>query len=227
MAKALKPEFAPWYADKDFTSDWTSNHISRWQTAFTKLDLDRPAEILEIGSYEGRSAIAFLNLLPGSRLTSVDAEIGPGAAERGVRLRNNLQPFGSRVKFLKALSLDVLPRMLVNNRQFDVIYIDGSHLRDAVVADTMLAWPLLRVGGLLIWDDYLWRSHLPAEQRPQPAIDWFLDRFEGSYDLLQKGSQVIVQKKEASFRASRTAGNLIRFLSKKPLKASWRTRRKI
>src|SRR4051794_40685706 len=60
-----------WYVGKDFTSDWTSWHFPNWMAVLEPFR-SAPARILEIGSWEGRSALFFLNYLPQSRLTCVD-----------------------------------------------------------------------------------------------------------------------------------------------------------
>lgn len=41
-------------------------------------------------------------------------------------------------------------------QQFDLIYIDGSHMRVDVMMDAVLAWPLLKAGGVMVFDDYEW-----------------------------------------------------------------------
>lgn len=36
----------------------------------------------------------------------------------------------------------------------DVVFIDGDHSTEGVVNDTLLAWEVVRPGGLVIWHDY-------------------------------------------------------------------------
>ena len=60
---------------------------------------------------------------------------------------------------------------------FDLIYIDGSHTAPDVLTDAVLAFQLLRVGGVMIFDDYLWSMEAPLYvdplNMPKPAIDAF------------------------------------------------------
>ena len=50
-----------------------------------------------------------------------------------------------------------LPDMIATGEApFDLIYIDGSHTAADVLTDAVLAFQLLRVGGVMIFDDYLW-----------------------------------------------------------------------
>jgi predicted O-methyltransferase YrrM len=65
---------------------------------------------------------------------------------------------------------------------FDLIYIDGSHEAPDVLADATMAFPLLRVGGTMIFDDYLWSMDRPGAQdvlrMPKPAIDAFMNLYQ-------------------------------------------------
>src|SRR5262245_42835967 len=60
MRRISEAEAAGWYAGKDFSFDWTSWHFPNW---FNLLNdhRKRKMRVLEIGSWEGRSAIFFLN----------------------------------------------------------------------------------------------------------------------------------------------------------------------
>lgn len=195
------PQLDAWFSGKEFTTDWVSHNINGWRGAFRRLQVDNP-EILEIGSWEGRSAVVFLNLLPTSRLLSVDPQVpypkfsfNRAHSEREERLHRNLREFGERVEFSTEFSVPALLRLMAERRFFDVIYIDGDHDREPTLADSLYAWTLLRTGGVLIWDDYRWeRDTLPPEKRPDQAVDWFLAAFDGQYTLIKKGYQVIIQR---------------------------------
>jgi len=41
---------------------------------------------------------------------------------------------------------------------FDFIYIDGDHTAEGVLQDAVLAWRLLKAGGIMAFDDYLWED---------------------------------------------------------------------
>ncbi|HEX2816824.1 MAG TPA: class I SAM-dependent methyltransferase, partial [Phenylobacterium sp.] len=64
----------------------------------------------------------------------------------------------------------------------ELIYIDGSHQAPDVLTDAVLAFQLLRVGGILIFDDYLWSHEGPGQQdfynMPKPAVDAFVNIFQ-------------------------------------------------
>ena len=63
--------YRPWFADKDFTTDWTSGNFTTWRRALSPLR-NEPLRILEIGSWEGRSAVFFLNFFPRATIVCID-----------------------------------------------------------------------------------------------------------------------------------------------------------
>ena len=81
----------------------------------------------------------------------------------------------------KCFSEDALAKLLVEGKKnyFDFIYIDGSHQAPDVLADAVLGFKLLRVGGLIVFDDYLWSETMPYGKDPlrcpKPAIDAFVN----------------------------------------------------
>jgi len=154
-----------------FTNDWFDSHEPHWQQRFlpwagTKESLN----ILEIGSYEGRSACWFLDNLmqhPASRLTCVDPWISRDGTHRWAsdmdevyqRFLGNIAASGKgdqvsvRRGDFQAIA-DQLPE-----RSFDLVYVDGDHAEDVVYADTLSAYRLVRDGGLIVWDDYFWSAN--------------------------------------------------------------------
>jgi predicted O-methyltransferase YrrM len=108
------------------------------------------------------------------------------AAFRG----NVVASFADRVRVLQGESQIVL-RAMSPDPTFDLAYIDGSHRAPDVLADAVLCWPLVRPGGLLVFDDYAWRG---KGSRPRVAIDAFLRVHAGAYELLHKRYQVAIRK---------------------------------
>ena len=79
---------------------------------------------------------------------------------------------------------------------YDFIYIDADHTTVGVIMDAELAWPQLKSGGIMAFDDYTWQ-HASGDPRlaPQVGIDLFLHRHELDYQLLTKNNQVWVRKR--------------------------------
>lgn len=201
---ANRVRFAPWFWNKDFSTDWATEHFTVWNRVLSHWRR-RPLRILEIGSWEGRSAVFFLNYFRRSTIVCIDTFHGTESLLRhpswGLqiplierRFDRNLAAFASRVEKIKGASRDTLDRLLAEGRTFDLAYVDGDHRRDSVWEDTVRTWPLVPPGGIVIWDDYGWRPSNPPEERPQPAIDAFLAEQQGHYEVLVRGYQMIVQR---------------------------------
>ena len=88
----------------------------------------------------------------------------------------------------KDTSRAALVALGINRRRFDLVYIDGSHRPTDAYADGVLAWPLLRSKGTMIFDDYEWASRYS----PRPGIDAFLSLTD--HQVVSRGYQMIVSK---------------------------------
>jgi predicted O-methyltransferase YrrM len=178
-----------------FTSDYVSIHVTNWKQLLEEYR-DRPGVcMLEIGSYEGRSAVWFLeNVLthPTAGIVCVDLFTGPTFA---LRFDHNIRISGAghKVTKLQGPSEDVLSRLPRDH--FDLIYVDGEHQAKYVLMDAAMSWYTLKPGGVMIFDDYLWDLEKAPRDRPQMAIDLFLESFEGQYELLLRGYQVAIRKR--------------------------------
>jgi predicted O-methyltransferase YrrM len=192
----ISPSFAA-EAKYEFTTDWVSSNANGWAEQLKHLKGKPDIQALEIGSFEGRSAIWFLeNILvhPTSRITCVDIfdeKIYEDKFDRNIENSRS----SKKVTKIKGSSQKVLRELEWNS--YDVIYIDGSHVAKDVLLDAVLSWDLLKSGGIIIFDDYQWKTHrYQPWRRPKIAIDAFLQVFEPYIEVLQKEYQVIVKKRE-------------------------------
>jgi predicted O-methyltransferase YrrM len=175
-----------------FTADWLTRHIPLWEQFLLPLAGQPNLRFLEIGSFEGRSACWLLQHIlthETSSLTCVDPfEEGEELFDRNIIVLGARE----RVKKLKGRSAEILRALPLDS--FDVIYIDGWHTSPAVLTDAVLAWDLLKDGGLLIFDDYEWSVSSERDASPKFAIDSFLAIFARDCRLLSSGWQVIARK---------------------------------
>jgi hypothetical protein len=61
--------------------------------------------------------------------------------------------------------------------------------------DAVSSWLLLKSLGIIIFDDYAWEPEKTPLERPQIAIDIFLQAFKTRIEVLHKSYQVIIRKK--------------------------------
>ncbi len=199
---------ANWYEGKEFATDWTSWHFPNW-TKLLNSRRNRALRVLEIGSWEGRSALFFLNYLPRATLTCVDTFAGgqehqeAAARDRAEarflrsiegRFDRNTSTFKKRIEKIKAPSTAALAELGIRNRRFDLAYVDGGHRAVEAYADGALTWPLMARGGLLLFDDYEWNEMPEPLDNPGSGIDAFLKSIAGQYRLVHKSYQVAIEK---------------------------------
>ena len=81
-----------------------------------------------------------------------------------------------------------------NYEQFDFIYIDGSHTAPDVMTDACMAWGLLKKGGIMLFDDYLWQDVPGLLHRPKLGVDFFTTLFSEQNELCLLGYQYALRK---------------------------------
>jgi predicted O-methyltransferase YrrM len=197
-------DLSAWFAGKRFSTDWTSRFFAQW-AVLLEARRHELLEVLEIGSWEGRSAIFFLRFLENCRLTCIDTFAGnpehhlrdkwrAALPQIEQRFDANLAEFGARVHKIKDTSLQALAGLAAAGRRFDVVLVDGSHHSADVLADATQCWPLVRDGGLVIFDDYEWTFFDDPVRHPRQGVDRFLASHAGHYRELHRGYQVIIEK---------------------------------
>ncbi|SKA84990.1 Methyltransferase domain-containing protein [Prosthecobacter debontii] len=174
-----------------FTQDWTTHHFSKWREVLGPFAGREKLRGLELGSFEGRSALFFLQEIathPTARLICMDHW-----RDREIhgRFLHNILSAGvhDRCEVRKGDSHQMLRSI---RQRFDFIYIDADHRAEAVLTDAVLAWPILLPGGVLIFDDYEWEK--AGQKPPKLGIDAFLQVFAGQFEVLHIGWQVILKK---------------------------------
>jgi hypothetical protein len=70
----------------------------------------------------------------------------------------------------------------------------AGHYSDEVLKDAINAFPLLEVGGVMIFDDYFWGYYVNRRENPMHAINTFLQYQKLQYQILAVTSQMVIQK---------------------------------
>lgn len=166
-----------------FSKDWVTSRIPLWNKTLAHVKGRPGLQYLEIGVFEGRSAIWMLeNVLtdPTASMTCID--IFPGRLQETFLANLALSGFSEKVTVIKGRSQVKLRKLPL--KTFDIIYIDGSHITKDVLVDAVLSWQLLKTGGIMMFDDYKWKKGLPAQLQPQIAIDSFLTVFQDQIKII-------------------------------------------
>jgi predicted O-methyltransferase YrrM len=99
-----------------------------------------------------------------------------------------------KVSIHRGFSSDILKKPELMDRQYDIIYIDGDHHSWSALEDAVLAFPLLKSGGLLIFDDYLY-GDIKTCNSPHLGINAFISAYKDRIRDLYAGYQVFLYKK--------------------------------
>ena len=155
--------------------------------------------ILEIGSYEGRSAIFFLNFFKNSKITCVDTWEGSDEHDKRIFLEIEKNFLINTEDFIKSKRLSYLKSnsntfFNYNHAKYDLIFLDGDHSFDQVLKDAENAWDCLNINGYLIFDDYLWWYYHDIMKNPSSAINQFLIKKKNEIMIIKIWHQVIIKK---------------------------------
>lgn len=95
-----------------------------------------------------------------------------------------------RITKYKVSTMTFLARQVANGSpQYNFIYIDADHTAISTLENAIMAYRLLKPGGVLCFDDYLWRSREGWYAEPQLAIDMFKNLYAGRMVVMFIGLQ--------------------------------------
>lgn len=193
MINEIPEEARGWFSGKEFTNNTAETRIGNWMHVLAPYR-EHIHNVLEIGSWEGMSALFWLNYFD-CHLTCIDTFAGSGDEHAGYdvagnegRFDRNLAPFADRVTKLKGHSTNELGRLGEDKKRFHLIYVDGAHHQDQVRTDTLLGWELLRVGGIIIWDDY---GYGGGGSGVVDAVDSFIALTGEAMQIINRNYQII------------------------------------
>jgi predicted O-methyltransferase YrrM len=195
--------------DKQFTTDWFSHNIPNWNYILEPFKNKPNLNFLEIGCWEGRATCWLLeNILTdkSSKITVVDT-FGGSPEETGMkelnlteiltRFKHNTSIYQDRITINQGYSSTIL-KQLPSKPQFDFAYIDASHTAYGTLEDAVLTHPLIKPGGIIIFDDYLWKdpNRTSPTDSPELGIDCFYNTYADFYEVIFNGYQVGLLKKK-------------------------------
>jgi predicted O-methyltransferase YrrM len=184
-----------------FSQDWFSWNIPFWEYHIrTEKNCENFRQILEIGSFEGMSSCYILQAFPHARLTCVDTWSGSDEHGGIDRMRkteanfdSNTSRYSGRLIKHRGTSRSFFGQT-PSVATYDLIYIDGSHRCEDVLFDGLCAYDLLKIGGTLIFDDYLWNFYPVISRNPANAINHFVKLMSSRMEVRLAYHQVILVK---------------------------------
>jgi hypothetical protein len=164
----------PPIAEYKFTTDWFTEHIPHWLETFkiANLNFEDKIDVLEIGTYEGRSTCWILdNMLLNidSRMDAIDSFLEDTklyeAFVKNIAIAKNPE----KMKMWAGDSRVYLPMLLNIEKKYDFIYIDGCHKTEIVIIDGLCAYHLLKDNGVIIFSNYDYEEE--GQLTVKPALE--------------------------------------------------------
>jgi len=132
----------------------------------------KPRKIFEIGTFTGSTTLSVaLNTSTKTEIFTLDLHpskrtkhkresgiVGKYPDYQSGELFKNT-PLSKKITQLFGNSQTFDFRRFYNN--IDLVFIDANHRYSFVKNDTKNAFKILRPGGVIIWDDYIWDEHAP------------------------------------------------------------------
>lgn len=185
-----------------FTSDLTPNLKKSLYECYTSKVVSK-MNCVEIGSFEGMGSILINDYLcthPESVLYCIDPfddEYVKGSitlsfwnsACKGQKQRfyHNTKNY-KKIFPMQGYSDEMILKL--DDNTIDFAYIDGDHSPEQVYKDACGIFKKMKVGGIILFDDYLWCVN---GIRTQLGIDKFLSEYSGKYELLLKNYQLAIR----------------------------------
>tara|TARA_B100001564_G_C20636427_1_gene669927 strand:- start:151 stop:903 length:753 start_codon:yes stop_codon:yes gene_type:complete len=185
--------------------DSFSLNVFTWEKIFKKYKLkDKEVKYLEIGCFEGRSSVFVLEQLKNTFCYFVDPfeqynEMTLSTQQKNFKsifdnFSKNIKEFDGRYEIHKTTS-DSFFKKLNFSKQFDLVYIDGSHFSEDVYRDATNAGSHLQRNGIIIFDDFFWFWYKDVFDNPFFGITKFLYENKKQYKIIYLGDQLILRKK--------------------------------
>jgi len=195
--KRLRKLHQSFLKNKKTSEDYFSINVYYWDLILNKYF--KEFSYLEIGSWEGSSALYILNNYRTKKVYCVDVwdkdkEYEELYKKNFKNFLHNMEEFKDRYSFFKERSDDFFKK---NEEYFDLIYIDGTHESFQVDKDINNAWKFLNLNGIIICDDFFYGNLYSGlnEDVPANSINKFIKKQQNKLKVLcVNNSQVFLRK---------------------------------
>jgi len=196
--KNLKNEKKLYYDNKYrfYYPDWFSKNIPCWEKIVNKIN---KIKYLEIGSFEGRSAVFVKELDNLESLVVVDIwknydelkTVDFDKVYKNFNYNIGLTEKVGDIKIMKTTSDDFFYN---NKNYFNLIYIDGCHHYEQVKKDFINSFNFLEKNGYIICDDFLLFYYDKIELNPMKAILEYYELYKSKLSVEFVYKQIIFKK---------------------------------
>lgn len=176
-----------------------------FEAAFLPASNQPNLKYLQLGVFRGDASVWLMeNVLthPSSKLTDVDSwkSDSPELAEYDMsqvfgEYLDRVQQYSTRLEVKMQDTLDFLAHAIIYRPlEYNFIYIDADHAAVSTLENAVMSYRLLKPGGIMCFDDYLWKSKHGMLHEPQMAIDVFKMVYGDRMMVLNVGAQCWMKK---------------------------------
>lgn len=184
------------------SAPWFEKNHYHWHNVFKKLDIyNKKLQILEIGSFEGYSALYFLKNFPYSTITCVDMWQNNEQQKKfnlskvEINFDKNTKEYKDNLKKYKQSSDYFFKNTKNKLNYYDIIYVDGDHYYKTVFKDVINSFAALKIDGIMILDDFIgYNFYKEYNKNPIGAIIPFINIYYKKIKILKITQQIIIQK---------------------------------
>lgn len=159
-----------------------------------------PNTIVEVGIFEGGTTF-WMNdeLAPLNKelkIYAIDPHVGSvdmnedfNMVHENFTYNMNVCP-NNHITYLQKHSSDGLIDLINMGVEAELVYIDGDHRANQVLADLVLSWKLLKTGGVILCDDTtVWKyddgsNTFPAQMSVRMAVEFFIQCHWHEIDII-------------------------------------------
>jgi predicted O-methyltransferase YrrM len=173
---------------------WNINLEKSFNTIFNNR-ITIKQTIIEIGCFEGYGTLKLHSLLgthSESKIICIDpwddcyvknkgefSDIDPIFVGQYDKFISNTISIKDKLDIKRGYSTDILKEL--EPKSIDFAYVDGDHSANQVYIDGCLLFPLMKQGGIILFDDYYWTHN---NEITQIGIDRFINEYRESIDVL-------------------------------------------
>ena len=198
--KNEKIEFEKKLSKKKFSNKWFLNNFDIFNF-FLPEDKNKKFDYLEIGCFEGLSSFYILSEYNYVNALFIDIWDIPNPNSKSLSndfnsiekaFDKNLSGFNF-IK-IKDDSVVSMRQLLKQNKNFDFIYIDGSHNGEDILSDAIEAFKILRKNGLIFFDDFL-QHDSSRDIQSYEGISKFLSLYSNYLKIEYFQNNLVIRKK--------------------------------
>ena len=184
--------------DKNFSTHWFLNNY-KIIGSFLPKDSNKTFKYLEIGSFEGLSALFILTYWKNANVTCIDTWKTSEDVSQVLdfNFENVEQKFDSNLRdfsFQKIKNTSELAfKKFTRKDSFDYIYIDGSHNGMDIFNDALASFEVLNVGGIIFFDD-ITNIYKEIEMQPYDAFEKFYNLYKKKIKILYLKNIAVIKK---------------------------------